>query len=109
MILPREEALELLRKYVKNEKMIRFELVPSDVGGNRQRILILPRIEVNGHGDLAQVVAALGAGGRLPHLLDGGQEQADEDGDDGDDDQQLDQREALLATCQLRSPLGGVG
>jgi hypothetical protein len=41
--------------------------------------------------DLLQVVLALGAAGSLPDLLNGRQEQSDEDGDDGDDDQQLDQ------------------
>src|SRR2546421_30440 len=50
-------------------------------------------VVVEGQADLLQVVLALGAGGRLAHLLDGGQEQADEDGDDGDHHQQLDQRE----------------
>jgi len=44
--------------------------------------------------ELLEVVAALHAGGGFAHLLDRGQEQADEDGDDGDDHQQLDQREA---------------
>src|SRR5262249_40264577 len=34
------------------------------------------------------------------HLLDRGQEQADEDGDDRDDDQQLDQREPAVASQQ---------
>src|SRR5262249_53453730 len=43
---------------------------------------------------LLEVVGALGARGRLAHLLDGGQQQADEDGDDGYHHQQLDQREA---------------
>ena len=33
-----------------------------------------------------QVVEALAAGGGFAHFLDGGNEQADENGDDGDDD-----------------------
>src|SRR5205823_6186666 len=40
------------------------------------------------------VVLALGPVGGLADLLDGRQQQADQHADDGDDDQQLDQREA---------------
>jgi hypothetical protein len=43
--------------------------------------------------DLSEVVGARGLGGGLAHLLDGRQEQADQDGDDGDHHQQLDQGE----------------
>ena len=46
-----------------------------------------------GQGELLEVVLALDARRRGPDLLHGGQEQADQDRDDGDDDQQLDQRE----------------
>src|SRR5262249_14120262 len=42
--------------------------------------------------DLLQVVLTFGAAGGLPHLLDGRQQQADQDGDDGNDDEQLDER-----------------
>src|SRR5262249_46627152 len=49
---------------------------------------------VGGQGDLLQVVAALHACGRLPYLLYGGEEEADEDGDDGNHHQQLDQGKA---------------
>jgi hypothetical protein len=48
---------------------------------------------VHGEANLLEVVFALGPGGGLADLLDGGQEQTDQDGDDGDDDEQLDQRE----------------
>src|SRR5262249_43827392 len=44
---------------------------------------------------LFEVVLALGAGGGLAHLLHRGQQQADEDGDDGDHHQQLNQRETF--------------
>src|SRR5205085_11752882 len=49
-----------------------------------------------GQRDLLEVVAALDALGGRAHLLDGGDEQADQDGDDRDDHQQLDQREPAL-------------
>jgi hypothetical protein len=49
---------------------------------------------VQGQADLLEVVLALGSRRRLADLLHGGQEQADEHRDDGDDHQQLDQREA---------------
>ena len=42
---------------------------------------------VHGQADLFEVVLALGAAGRLAHLLDGRQEEADEDCDDRNDDQ----------------------
>jgi hypothetical protein len=48
---------------------------------------------VDAQGELLEVVAALHPRRRLAHFLHGGQEQADEDGDDGDHHQQLDQRE----------------
>src|SRR5437870_1273991 len=49
---------------------------------------------LKGDGQLTKIAHALRARGRLTHLLHGRQEQADQDGDDGDDHQQLDQREA---------------
>src|SRR5436305_1315307 len=54
---------------------------------------------VHGQADLLEVVGALEARGRLAHLLDGGEQEADQHGDDGDDDQQLDQREGASATA----------
>jgi hypothetical protein len=47
--------------------------------------------------DLLQVVGTLHPGSGLPNLLHGWQEQADQDGNDGDHHQQLDQREASTA------------
>jgi hypothetical protein len=49
---------------------------------------------VHAQAHLLEVVAALRAGRGRPHLLDGRQQQADQDGDDRNDDEQLDQREA---------------
>jgi hypothetical protein len=46
--------------------------------------------------DLLQVVRALDASGGLAHLLHGGQQEADQHRDDGDDDEQFDECEALL-------------
>jgi hypothetical protein len=43
--------------------------------------------------ELLEVVRAAHPGGRFADLLDGRQEQADQDGDDRDDHQQFDQRE----------------
>src|SRR5262249_12946144 len=50
-------------------------------------------VVVGREGDLLEVVAALHAVGGLAHLLDRRQQQADEHRDDGNDDQQLDERE----------------
>jgi hypothetical protein len=54
---------------------------------------------VQAQADLLAVVLALNAGGRFADLLDGGDEQADEDGDDRDHHQQLNQREATPGRC----------
>jgi hypothetical protein len=43
--------------------------------------------------DLLEIVGALSACRGFPHLLDGRQQQADQDGNNGDDDEQVDQRE----------------
>jgi hypothetical protein len=48
---------------------------------------------VQGEALLLEVVGVLRPGGGLADLLDGGEQQADQDRDDGDDDEQLDQRE----------------
>jgi hypothetical protein len=48
----------------------------------------------HGQRPLLEVVLAAGARGGLADLLDGGQQHAHQDGDDGNDDEQLDQREA---------------
>jgi hypothetical protein len=50
--------------------------------------------------ELLDVVGARHACGGLAHLLDGGEEQADQDGDDGDHHQQLDQRERAAVPQQ---------
>ena len=49
---------------------------------------------------LLEVVGALGTPGGLAGGLGGGQEQPDEHRDDGDDHQQLDQREAKPASSK---------
>ena len=54
-------------------------------------------VVVGRHPELAEVVGAFDAGGRLADLLHRGHEEPDEHGDDGDDDQQLDQREPRTA------------
>jgi hypothetical protein len=48
---------------------------------------------VHGQRPLVEVVLAAHAGGGFADFLDGGEQQADQDGDDGDDDEQFDQRE----------------
>jgi hypothetical protein len=48
---------------------------------------------VQGEGDLTEVILALYAAGRFAGLLDGRQQERDEDGDHGDNNEQFDQRE----------------
>src|SRR5207244_13345708 len=63
-----------------------------------RRAVAVGTVEVGqGQADLLEVVLALRAGGCLANLLDGRQEQADQDRDDGDHDEQLDQGEASAA------------
>src|SRR5436189_4663160 len=64
----------------------------------------MPAIVIGVHAhavaDLPQVVLADRVHGRLPHPPQEGQKERDQDGDDGDDHQQLDERESanLLVT-----------
>src|SRR5947207_2507831 len=51
-------------------------------------------VVVKGEADLVEVALALHADGGLADLLDGGDEQADQDSDDGNHHHELDQREA---------------
>src|SRR5262249_4672847 len=55
-------------------------------------------VVVEGQPDLLEIVLALHACGRLAHFLHGGQEQSDQHADDGNNHQQLDQREAAAPT-----------
>jgi hypothetical protein len=48
---------------------------------------------VAGQADLLEVVRAGGAGGGVADFLHGGQQEADEHGDDGNHDEEFDQRE----------------
>ena len=54
-----------------------------------------PVILVERQADLPQVVGALQAVGRFPHPLNGGNHQAHENGDDGNDHQQLNESEGV--------------
>ena len=56
---------------------------------------------MDGDADLLEVVGALDACGGLADLLHGRQQEADQDGDDRDDDEQLDQRERALALDRI--------
>jgi hypothetical protein len=51
-------------------------------------------VHLTGHADLVEIVRALGACGGFAHFLYRRQQQADQHGDDGDDDEQLNKREA---------------
>src|SRR6185437_6193963 len=57
----------------------------------RQDMFVVMKVH-DGDAELVEVIQALALGGRFADLLHGRQEQADQDGDDGDYHQQLDQR-----------------
>jgi hypothetical protein len=68
---------------------------------------------MEGKADLPKVVGALGARGGIAHLLDGGENQAEEDGDNGDDHEQFDECERAAcggshrrSSLQDETPLG---
>src|SRR5262249_36514475 len=65
--------------------------VAIDVAGREATVDAL--VGVERQPDLLEVVGALQASRRLADLLDGGQQQADQNADDGDDNEQLDQGE----------------
>src|SRR5262249_29311484 len=69
----------------------------SEVAGRQAATggLVIVTRETN----LLEVVGAGHAVGGFAHLLHGGQEQADQDGDDGDDHEQLDEGEGSTWAC----------
>src|SRR5262249_50550197 len=74
--------------------------VRCDAMSHTRRELLIGVVEhLQGQPHLLEVVQALGAVGRLAHLLDGGEEQPDEHRDDANDHQQLDQRKSHSMTC----------
>src|SRR5919198_1519086 len=83
----------------------RVTLVLAAVGQAAERVVVV----VERQADLLEVIRALHAIRRLADLLDGGQEQANEDRDDGDDDEQLDQGEAGPASADEHGGLRGAG
>src|SRR5262249_9130751 len=73
--------------------------LPADRPGivaqaRRHSAIVLVSTVLDRYCHLAQVAAARDPETGLTHLLDSGEQQADQDGDDGNHDQQLDQREA---------------
>src|SRR5262249_30724049 len=72
------------------------------VGPTRRESVGRVVVGVQGNADLVQVVLAGRTCGGLADLLDSGHQQANQDGDDGDDDQQLDQRECCSASVRVR-------
>src|SRR5262249_16108576 len=75
----------------------------AGVGGAGEAVVVGGGEVLDAQTDLLEVVLAAGAVGRLADLLDGGQEQADQHRDDGDDDQQLDQRERRASAERRRA------
>src|SRR5262249_32964146 len=80
-----------------------MDRVPQRDGGGGERVrrvqgrelLVRAVVVMDRQAELLKVVGALHAGGGLADLLHGGEQQADENGNDGDHHQQLDQREAM--------------
>ena len=64
-------------------------------------------VVVDGQADLLEVVLALQPGRGLADLLDGGEQQPDQDRDDGDHDEQLDQGETHFWRMRHTSWMNG--
>jgi hypothetical protein len=62
---------------------------------------------VQGQADLLQIVHALGTVGGLAHFLDGGQQQAHQNCNNGDHNQQFDQRKRLAVGLHDLLPVEG--
>src|SRR5262249_49792935 len=65
-------------------------LLSGNVNGRREAA-VSPVEVVGGEGNLFEVVDALEAGGGFTHFLHRGHQEADQDGNDGDHNQELDQ------------------
>ncbi len=65
--------------------------------GGGQEALVGVGVGVHRQADLVEVVFAFGPRRRFPDLLHGRKQQADQDGDDGDNDKQFDEREGVTA------------
>src|SRR5207253_2777395 len=82
---------------------------PAPAPTSARESLVGVVVAVTGQADLLEVVQALVAVGRLADLLHRRDEQANEDGDNGDHHQQLDQREAGSASLSGKGSAGGRG
>src|SRR5690606_28370769 len=70
----------------------------ADGVASRRKATVPPLVVVKGGDLVVQVAVALGAACRLSHLLDGWQEHADEQSNDGNDNEQFNQGEAATPT-----------
>lgn len=59
---------------------------------------MVPLVILQRQADLFEIIAALRAPGRFSNPLDGWKQQRDQDGNDGNDDKQLDERETAART-----------
>ena len=73
---------------------VRRGMIPG-AGGTHGEGALLVVVIVQRQAELVEVVGALGPVGRLAHLLNRGEQQRDQHRDDGDDHQQLNERESL--------------
>lgn len=88
-----------------NPEIALFSLILGWVGASdgavvpthRREFFVRGMIVVQSEADLLQIVGALHPVGCFPYLLDGWEEQADQDGDNRDNDQQFDQGKATSA------------
>src|SRR6185369_7807538 len=87
-----ELIVERLLLEVRKDMHVPAQLVGAGAGAGPELVGVV--IGMAGEGNLLEVVLTLRAGRRFAHLLYRRHEERYQDGDDGDDDQQLDQGES---------------
>jgi hypothetical protein len=94
-------AGDVLLERVDGRLVDRVVLLVNAAG---EGVIILVVLGPDDHGllDAADLSGVLELAGRLAGLAQGGEEDADEQGDDGDNHQQLDQRKGLAAILHFR-------
>jgi len=99
LVKQKEAVVNVAGFHVRQEQVVPAEaLILVHLPGIGEVVEVVV-VVVRGDGDLMQVVLTAHAVGGLAHFLDRRQEEANQDGNDGNYHQQLDERESLRQTA----------